>query len=132
MKNLIVKSGLLITSISTSSVAWAQQTGRYYDHNMMWGGSVYGWLFGVFMMLLFIALGTAVVMLVVKALGGHKKQSVSTQYDENTDAISILKKRFAMGEIDKDEFERTKILFCLLYTSPSPRDRPRSRMPSSA
>ena len=80
MKNLIVKSGLLITSISTSSVAW------------------------------FIALGTAVVMLVVKALGGHKKQSVSTQYDENTDAISILKKRFAMGEIDKDEFERTKIL----------------------
>ncbi len=110
MKNLIVKSGLLITAISTSSVAWAQQTGRYYDHNMMWGGSVYGWLFGVFMMLLFIALGTAVVMLVVKALGGHKKQSVSTQYDENTDAISILKKRFAMGEIDKDEFERTEIL----------------------
>ena len=27
---------------------------------------------------------------------------------------------------------RTNILICLLYTSPSPRDRPLSRMPSSA
>ena len=26
----------------------------------------------------------------------------------------------------------TKVSFCLLYTSPSPRDRTRSRMPSSA
>ena len=26
----------------------------------------------------------------------------------------------------------TDLLFCLLYTSPSPRDRTRSRMPSSA
>ena len=30
----------------------------------------------------------------------------------------------------KGEFEQTKI--CLLYTSPSPRDRQKSRMPSSA
>ena len=28
--------------------------------------------------------------------------------------------------------EHQKIIFCLLYTSPSPRDRTRSRMPSSA
>ena len=28
--------------------------------------------------------------------------------------------------------DRAKELFCLLYTSPSPRDRTRSRMPSSA
>ena len=27
---------------------------------------------------------------------------------------------------------RMKVRFCLLYTSPSPRDRTRSRMPSSA
>ena len=26
----------------------------------------------------------------------------------------------------------TRFIFCLLYTSPSPRDRTRSRMPSSA
>ena len=33
----------------------------------------------------------------------------------------------------KPEFEgRFKIMVCLLYTSPSPRDRQKSRMPSSA
>ena len=30
------------------------------------------------------------------------------------------------------EFSMTNIINCLLYTSPSPRDRTRSRMPSSA
>ena len=32
----------------------------------------------------------------------------------------------------KSDFNGEKPLFCLLYTSPSPRDRTRSRMPSSA
>ncbi len=105
-----MKSGILIIPMSISGMAWAQQTGRYYDHNMMWGGGVFGWLFGGLMMLLFIALATAVVMLVVKAFGGQTKQSVPTEYDGNTNSISILKKRFAMGEIDKEEFERTKKL----------------------
>ena len=40
-------------------------------------------------------------------------------------------------QIDVDDLfnkitERTKLIVCLLYTSPSPRDRTRSRMPSSA
>ena len=30
------------------------------------------------------------------------------------------------------EIKDTKVVTCLLYTSPSPRDRTRSRMPSSA
>ena len=33
---------------------------------------------------------------------------------------------------EKAEVEAEKILSCLLYTSPSPRDRQKSRMPSSA
>jgi len=33
---------------------------------------------------------------------------------------------------EHDEEERLRIQSCLLYTSPSPRDRTRSRMPSSA
>ena len=43
MKKLIMKSGILIIPMSISGMAWAQQTGRYYDHNMMWGGGVFGW-----------------------------------------------------------------------------------------
>ena len=31
-----------------------------------------------------------------------------------------------------DKSDITKVKYCLLYTSPSPRDRTRSRMPSSA
>ena len=33
---------------------------------------------------------------------------------------------------DENPRDTVKIKFCLLYTSPSPRDRTRSRMPSSA
>ena len=36
------------------------------------------------------------------------------------------------GEIAEDFITGLKSLFCLLYTSPSPRDRQKSRMPSSA
>ena len=35
------------------------------------------------------------------------------------------------GYTSNMEFDRTSVI-CLLYTSPSPRDRTRSRMPSSA
>ena len=33
---------------------------------------------------------------------------------------------------DKEAFTQAERDFCLLYTSPSPRDRQKSRMPSSA
>ena len=36
------------------------------------------------------------------------------------------------GFISKDKAILTNFGFCLLYTSPSPRDRQKSRMPSSA
>ena len=36
------------------------------------------------------------------------------------------------NEWDSIDGKIAKVLFCLLYTSPSPRDRTRSRMPSSA
>ena len=35
-------------------------------------------------------------------------------------------------EFEDDEFEEEEFEDCLLYTSPSPRDRQKSRMPSSA
>ena len=43
---------------------------------------------------------------------------------------NLLRTMRFKGFVCKDRFERYHI--CLLYTSPSPRDRTRSRMPSSA
>jgi predicted nucleic acid binding AN1-type Zn finger protein len=37
-----------------------------------------------------------------------------------------------VDKIESKKLLKEKIIFCLLYTSPSPRDRQKSRMPSSA
>ncbi len=39
---------------------------------------------------------------------------------------------WALFTVDYDECDGDEDCICLLYTSPSPRDRTRSRMPSSA
>ena len=48
--------------------------------------------------------------------------------DSSIDDISIHKSRLRMGDFLGDKILKD----CLLYTSPSPRDMRRSRMPSSA
>mgnify|MGYP003377538658 CR=1 FL=1 len=52
---------------------------------------------------------------------------VRSNYDRMVQLASELMK---VETLDREEFER--LMNCLLYTSPSPRDRTRSRMPSSA
>ena len=44
----------------------------------------------------------------------------------------ILLKSFVIDQLGMDEADILEYVDCLLYTSPSPRDRTRSRMPSSA
>ena len=51
---------------------------------------------------------------------------VSNKNEENY--INKLQGKKAVGDVTDD----THISTCLLYTSPSPRDRQKSRMPSSA
>ena len=46
---------------------------------------------------------------------------------------TFLTRGGAQIELEGEGYERTVLIeFCLLYTSPSPRDRQKSRMPSSA
>ena len=54
----------------------------------------------------------------------HIYDQIHLHYGDLTDATNII------GVIKK--IEPDEIYNCLLYTSPSPRDRTRSRMPSSA
>ena len=51
----------------------------------------------------------------------------------NTDVL-VWWGHMAHGEVKDDIVERVhaRVMACLLYTSPSPRDRQKSRMPSSA
>ena len=50
-------------------------------------------------------------------------------------ATRIINKLFDAGDLQISYFPPAtdeEVMICLLYTSPSPRDRTRSRMPSSA
>ena len=55
-----------------------------------------------------------------------------------TKAIAPVTEKYGVPMVEANGASRSlftkgyKYLFCLLYTSPSPRDRTRSRMPSSA
>ena len=66
----------------------------------------------------------------------YKRQGLTYVYGiGRVAAQAILKKAGVDGSIrvkDVSEDKIVKIRDCLLYTSPSPRDRTRSRMPSSA
>ena len=55
----------------------------------------------------------------------------ATFFDTATGEVSIEVKRPWLCQRNADEFNHTEVT-CLLYTSPSPRDRQKSRMPSSA
>ena len=55
-------------------------------------------------------------------------QFIDAQCDECIDSSNII----ANELMSKKENKITHIMICLLYTSPSPRDKRQSRMPSSA
>ena len=57
----------------------------------------------------------------------------TTGEDQTRDTVSgILKDIEEVGEKKAIEYSLMPYSICLLYTSPSPRDRQKSRMPSSA
>ena len=56
------------------------------------------------------------------------KAQVLNKYDDDLTASSWVD----MQDVPDPKIEKSNDVICLLYTSPSPRDRTRSRMPSSA
>ena len=88
------------------SVAWAQQqTWQGYGPHM-WNGGL--WMIaGPLMMIVFIAAIVAVVILMVRWLGGSGHGTAPHPPPGRT-SLDILKERFARGEIDKEEFEERR------------------------
>ena len=52
--------------------------------------------------------------------------------DEYKKQLEVLKIMMSLDDTEEDECIQMMDYLCLLYTSPSPRDRSSSRMPSSA
>ena len=84
-----------------------------------------------------IALGTSLIVAaigVVLLFGFEYGRADELQWDVTIDWIDIISTQYAIGVdgISVPLLMLTFLITCLLYTSPSPRDRGRSRMPSSA
>lgn len=67
---------------------------------MMWGNH---WMFGGFMWLFWIGLLVALFFLIKSLV-----QQRPAEHKTGEDALEILKKRYAKGEIGKEEFEQKK------------------------
>ena len=59
-------------------------------------------------------------------------ERINAQSDYEKQLVDVAKKRFEGFSKEKKSTLSKNITACLLYTSPSPRDRQKSRMPSSA
>jgi len=109
MKKFLVMGAASLAAFGYSSLVWAQQAAPYYGRHMMWGEGWYGWFFGPVMMILFLAIAVAVVVLIVRWLGGTGHSGSATPVvPSRKHAIDILKDRFARGEIEKEEFEEKR------------------------
>ena len=73
--------------------------------------------------------GVAVVEQVVRGDGGTGVLVARSNILRRLGSGDVLEDDFEFGEIFA---QRNELCVCLLYTSPSPRDRSVSRMPSSA
>lgn len=105
MKYLLIL--LLLLPLNT---AWAQQ-GNYGGWHMgpgaMMGGWGMGW-FGMIFMIVFWGLIIVALVFLIKWLAGATRGGSQPSGSGKSNALDILKERYARGEIDKTEFEEKK------------------------
>ncbi len=92
------------------TLALAQGAPGYYGDHMMWGGGGWhGWFLGPLMMVFWLALLVGAVILIQRWLGASGRIE-PRRTRAGSDALDILRARFAKGEIDKAEFEERRAL----------------------
>ena len=116
------RQGLIIAAVLLSTLFFKQTTSAYYpwQRNVLFGRGIQN---------------SSVPILKGKIL----TKEYNSFYEEVFDVIKPYKKCCYIVNYTRDvvafvmnDLPRVQISPCLLYTSPSPRDRTRSRMPSSA
>lgn len=96
--------GVLIAASLPLGTAWAQE--RAYEWS--WSMHPMSWMWGVWgvgMMLMMLAFWGLVIAGIVLGIRWLVAQGRSSRPDP---ALDILRRRYARGEIDKDEFEARK------------------------
>ncbi len=106
MRGFFGSIAALLSMLGLAPTAWAQQQGGPYYGPHMWSDG-WGMFLGPLMMIVFIAAIVVVVVLVVRWLGGSGHGGAPYPPPGKT-PLDILKKRFAHGEIDKDELEERR------------------------
>ncbi len=69
-------------------------------NGMGWGGMWFGWIFWL------VIIGGIVWALVTMVNNNNRKQQ--NYFPREEDALEILKKRYARGEINREQFEQIK------------------------
>jgi putative membrane protein len=96
---------LALTILKELAIQWR---GYEWGHGpgMMGWGSGLGWFGGIIMAIFWIAVIVGIILLIRWVIISTRTPSHGTSPGES--ALEILKKRYARGEIDKQEFEEKK------------------------
>lgn len=104
LRNVGTAAGILLLSPALAVAQEIPSHPHYGGH--MWGdGMPGGWIFGPLMMIFFIVLLVGVIVILVRWISGSSLGGNLPASQAGGDALEILKKRFARGEIDKEEFD---------------------------
>ncbi len=100
-------AGVLLLSPALALAQEIPSHPHYGGH--MWGEGMWGgMIFGPLLMIFFIALLVGVIVIVVRWLAGSSLGGYLPPPRAESNALDILKERFARGEIDKDEFDERR------------------------
>ncbi len=96
-----------VTGAAPGPEQWGGQPSWGWGHPMMggWGFGAMSWL-GPIMMFVFLGLIVLVLVLLARRLWSPAQHGAGTAAAESP--LEVLKRRYAEGDIGRDEFERIK------------------------
>ena len=104
VKTALIVGGIAIFVLIVVPVIWGAVSGWGSRSWGMMGGFSMGW----FMPLVMIIFWALVIWAIVALIRGLTSSGNSGSSEKADSALEILKKRYARGEIDKQEFEDKK------------------------